>query len=197
MRSQNPESSPRSGWAVCSSDPTRQMLMSWARGTRGSAWWRAARVKISHCGAGEETIINKRTMKRRIIRAIPVAGKWWMHLFFSVCCLLSISQLAAARGTDFNGSSVNARAQDAHAAIPDSQFAIVDFDGDRRPDLATVAMARFNSLHSRYWITFQLSNGGPQTVGVTAPAGGLVLFARDVNGDRALDVVLVTAWRHE
>src|SRR5487761_120208 len=136
-------------------------------------------------------------MTRAIISAMPGARKWWMHLFFLACCLLSISQAATARSTDFNRNSGNARAQNAHAAIPDSQFAIGDFDGDRRPDLATVEISRFNSLRSRYSISFQLSKGGPRTVGVTAAAGGLVLFARDVNGDRTLDVVLVTAWRHE
>jgi hypothetical protein len=120
-----------------------------------------------------------------------------MQLFLSGCCLLSISHVATAHGSDFSRSTGNAQAQNSRAAIPDSQFAIGDFDGDRQPDLATVEIARFNSLHSRYWISFQLSKGRLQTIGVTGPAGGLVLLARDVNGDRALDLVLVTAWRHE
>jgi hypothetical protein len=120
-----------------------------------------------------------------------------MQLFLSVCCLLSISHVATAHGSDFSPSTGNAQAQNSQAAIPDSQFAIGDFDGDRQPDLATVGLARFNSLHSRYWISFQLSKGRLQTISVTGPAGGLALLARDVNGDRALDLVLVTAWRHE
>lgn len=119
-----------------------------------------------------------------------------MRLFLCLG-LLSIAHPAPARGTDFSPSVGNARALNAHAAIPDSQFAIGDLDGDRRPDLATVKIDRFNSLHSRYSISFQLSKGEPQTIGVTAPAGGLTLFVQDVNGDRALDVVLLTAWRHE
>lgn len=120
-----------------------------------------------------------------------------MQLFLSVCCLLSISHVAAAHDSDFSRSAANAPAQNSRAAIPDSRFAIGDFDGDRQPDLATVEFARFNALHSRYSISFQLSKGRPQTIGITAPAGGLVLLAQDVNGDRALDLVLVTAWRHE
>jgi hypothetical protein len=120
-----------------------------------------------------------------------------MQVFLSVCCLLSISHVATAHGSDFRRSPGSGQAQNSRAAIPDSQFAIGDFDGDRQPDLATVEIARFNSLHSRYWISFQLSKGRLQTIGVTGPAGGLVLLARDVNGDRALDLVLVTAWRHE
>jgi hypothetical protein len=120
-----------------------------------------------------------------------------MRLFLSICCLLSISHVAAAHDSDFSRSAANAPAQNSRAAIPDSRFAIGDFDGDRQADLATVEIARFNSLHSRYSISFQLSKGRPQTIGITAPAGGLALLARDVNGDRALDLILVTAWRHE
>jgi hypothetical protein len=89
------------------------------------------------------------------------------------------------------------QAQNCAASIPDSRFAIGDFDGDRQPDLATVETTHFNPLHSRYWISFRLSEGRAERVGVTGPAGGLVLLARDVNGDRAMDLILVTAWRHE
>lgn len=114
----------------------------------------------------------------------------------SVCCLLSISQVAA-RASDLSRNTANASGQNSRAAIPDSRFAIGDFDGDRQPDIATVEIAHFNSFHSRYSISFQLSKGRPQTIGITAPPGGLVLLARDVNGDLALDLVLVTPWRHE
>ena len=120
-----------------------------------------------------------------------------MQFFLALCCLFSISQVAKAHGCDFDRSTRDPQKQNSLAPVPDSQFAIGDFDGDRQPDLATVEIARFNSLHSRYSISLQLSKGGPQRLGITAPAGGLALLARDVNGDRALDVVLVTAWRHE
>jgi hypothetical protein len=133
----------------------------------------------------------------RVGRAWRGARKRGLPLFLAVCCLLPISVRAAVRGCDFSGSTCNAPSQNSPIAVPDAQFAIGDFDGDRKPDLATVEMGRFNSLHSRYWISFQLSKGRMQTIGVTGPAGGLVLLARDVNGDRALDLVLVTAWRHQ
>jgi len=132
-----------------------------------------------------------------MIRALQGTRKCSTHFFLALCCLLSIAHAATAHGSDFSRSAGKAQAQNSGAAIPDSQFAIGDFDGDRQPDLATVEIARFNSLHSRYWISFQLSRGRLQTIGVTGPAGGLVLLARDVNGDRALDLVLVTAWGHE
>jgi hypothetical protein len=73
-------------------------------------------------------------------------------------------------------------------------FAIADFDGDNLPDFATVQTGQMNPLQTRYWIGFQLSGGSRQSVGITAPAGGLQLTSRDINGDSFLDVVVTTAW---
>lgn len=120
-----------------------------------------------------------------------------MPLFLALCCLFSISQVAKAQEYGFSASTRGAQTDNSLAAIPDSQFAIGDFDGDRQPDVATVEIAGSNPLRWRYSISFQLSKGRLQTIGVTGPLGGVVLLARDVNGDRALDLVLVTAWRHE
>jgi hypothetical protein len=75
-----------------------------------------------------------------------------------------------------------------------SQFAIADFDGDKRPDLATVHAGVSSSWDTQYWIAFQLSGGSRQTLGITAPTGGLQITSRDVNGDSFLDVVVTTAW---
>lgn len=75
-----------------------------------------------------------------------------------------------------------------------SQFAIADFDGDRRPDLATVQVGHSSSGDTQYWIAFQLSGGSRQTLGITAPNGGLRITSRDVNGDDFLDVIVTTAW---
>jgi hypothetical protein len=75
-----------------------------------------------------------------------------------------------------------------------SQFAIADFDGDNRPDLATVQVGHSNSWDTHYWIAFQLSRGPRQILGITAPTGGLQITSRDVNGDSFLDVVVTTAW---
>jgi hypothetical protein len=86
------------------------------------------------------------------------------------------------------------RSAPAPSALAMSQFAIADFDGDSRPDLATVQVGPNYSSDTRYWILFRLSTGLPQSVGVTAPAGGLQLASRDVNGDSFLDVVVTTAW---
>ena len=74
------------------------------------------------------------------------------------------------------------------------QFAIADFDGDLRPDLATVQIGHSDSWDTQYWIAFQLSSGARQTLGITAPTGGLRIASRDVNGDDFLDIVVTTAW---
>jgi len=76
-------------------------------------------------------------------------------------------------------------------------IAVGDFDGDSRPDVATVQMGQASPSHARYWIHFQFSTGLKQSIGVTAPIGGLQIASRDVNGDNRLDLVVSTAWRSE
>jgi hypothetical protein len=72
-----------------------------------------------------------------------------------------------------------------------------DFDGDNRPDLATVQMGQASPSHARYWILVQFSTGLKQSIGVTAPVGGLQIASRDVNGDSSLDLVVSTAWLNQ
>jgi hypothetical protein len=76
-------------------------------------------------------------------------------------------------------------------------IAIADFDGDSRPDLASVETSLGSSRNTRYWIAFHLSAGQGQTVGITAPAGGLQIATLDVNGDSFPDVVVTTAWTNQ
>lgn len=75
-----------------------------------------------------------------------------------------------------------------------SQFAVEDFDGDGRPDLATVQGGQSGAFGTRYSIDFRLSTGLQQTVVVTALTGGLQLTSRDVNSDHFLDVIVTTSW---
>jgi hypothetical protein len=72
------------------------------------------------------------------------------------------------------------------------QFTIEDFDGDNRPDIATVLDGPSVAVNNHYRITFQLSSGGSQNIDLAAPVGGLDLSSRDVNGDDFLDVVVTT-----
>lgn len=77
---------------------------------------------------------------------------------------------------------------------PGLPFAIADFDGDRRPDVANVQAGDNASGASTYWIQLQLSAAGRQSIQLDAPRGGLLIEARDVNGDNTIDLVLTTAW---
>ncbi len=72
-------------------------------------------------------------------------------------------------------------------------FAIADFDGDKRPDFASIHGGQSDSS-TDYWIQLQLTGSGEHSFRFDAPAGGLVIEARDVNGDHAVDLVLATAW---
>jgi hypothetical protein len=78
-----------------------------------------------------------------------------------------------------------------------AHFAIADFDGDSRPDLATVNVVQSSARNTRYWIAFHLSGRSSQTLGITAPTGGLQIASRDVNGDSFPDVIVTTAWTNK
>jgi hypothetical protein len=83
-----------------------------------------------------------------------------------------------------------------HAKLP-SRFAIADFDGDNRPDLATVEIGQIGPSRARYWIGFQLSTGPQQMIGLNAPVGGLNITSLDVDGDQSLDLIVTTAWLNQ
>jgi len=77
---------------------------------------------------------------------------------------------------------------------PNLSFSVADFDGDSRPDLASVQAGRSDSVRTDYWIQLQLSATGRRTFRIVAPLGGLQIASRDVNGDNAPDLILTTAW---
>ena len=80
------------------------------------------------------------------------------------------------------------------SAGPGPQFAIADFDGDLRPDLASIQVGANIAGSADYWIQLQLTSAGRQSIHLVAPAGGLLIEARDVNGDHAVDLVVSSAW---
>ena len=82
----------------------------------------------------------------------------------------------------------------AASAGPGLTVAIADFDGDHRPDLASIQTGRDGCGGSAYWVQFQLSTAGRQSIQLVAPPGGLRIEARDVNGDHAVDLVFTSAW---
>ena len=115
----------------------------------------------------------------------------------SLSCSRAVSLAFALALLCFVGSASSANAASAGTSPSrqvTSQFAIGDFDGDRRPDLATVQAGQSSSPDAQYWVVFQLSTGPRRTLGITAPGGGLQVTSRDVNGDSFFDVVVTTAW---
>ena len=112
-------------------------------------------------------------------------GKWIVVLLF--CAIFCFG----TRGTGLTTQRVGAFA---HGTAAGTHFAIADFDGDNRPDVATVETGLIGTSHARYWIGFRMSAGARQTIGVNAPVGGLEIASRDVNGDNIIDLVVSTAW---
>jgi hypothetical protein len=122
---------------------------------------------------------------------------WWLPIdgCSRRCVRVALLLLCAVMGFAAHGKAFpSTQATGALSTQPTSPFAIADFDGDSRPDLATVQVGQINASRARYWIRLQMSTGSRQSIGVTAPIGGLQIVSRDVNGDNALDLVLTTAW---
>ena len=106
-----------------------------------------------------------------------------------ICLLLlfGVSCVGRANATDLQNGPV--------AAVgPGSQYTIADFDGDLRPDSASIESATNSLGRTSYRIELRLSEVGRQSIQVVAPTGGLQIEARDVNGDHTVDLVLSTAW---
>jgi hypothetical protein len=81
------------------------------------------------------------------------------------------------------------------AANGNAPFALADFDGDKRLDIASVQVGQISASETRYWIHFQLSSGLRQFIPLNAPTGGLRIASLDVNGDTFVDLVVTTIWR--
>jgi hypothetical protein len=71
-------------------------------------------------------------------------------------------------------------------------LAMADFTGDSHPDLATLELDRLDSSRAHYVIEIQLTEGGRQSLELTAPAHSLVITPMDVTGDGTLDLVVRT-----
>lgn len=79
---------------------------------------------------------------------------------------------------------------ESHSRAAGMLFAVADFDGDWKPDLAVREVDGRPSLRTRYSIRVKLGAGEELTFAVNAPFGGVRVAARDVNGDKLLDVVV-------
>lgn len=77
-------------------------------------------------------------------------------------------------------------------ALRSTQFAIADFDGDLKPDLAQVRVMRDGSLNSQYSVDFNFSGGHRPGINIVGPSGGLQITSRDVNGDKFADLIVTS-----
>lgn len=123
---------------------------------------------------------------RRCLRDRLVSAKFMKVFlrFLFVACLV-VSGITSADAENSPVTSAKARLT----------FAVADFDGDLRPDQADVRIGQSTVSQTDYWVQFRLTAAQRQMILVVAPAGGLEIAARDVNGDHAVDLVLTTVWR--
>lgn len=80
---------------------------------------------------------------------------------------------------------------------PNLSFSVADFDGDSRPDLASVQAGTRDAISADYWVQLQLSAASGQTFRIVAPMGGIKIVSRDVNGDKVPDLVLTRTWTEQ
>ncbi len=115
------------------------------------------------------------------------------HLFFRF--VISVLFLGLVNGA----TAVRAFAENLPATSPGPglTFAIADFDGDRRPDFASVQAGQNRSSSSDYSIQIYLSEIGRQSIDIVAPVGGLLIEARDVDGDHTIDLIVSATWRKQ
>lgn len=118
--------------------------------------------------------------RRRIVRL-------GIHTLAMVCLTLVLLPLQACANSRLKSTP------SADAGQNFARFVIADFDGDQKPDFATVHVDESHIRSTDYSIHLRLSQGLESAIGLTAPSGGLQLFSRDVNGDDFQDVVVRTA----
>jgi hypothetical protein len=135
-------------------------------------------VRVSAANFGKCMALRERIATRRYL------------IFVAIILFLLLGLVGGSARADNRNEGVAALGASA-------QFAIEDLDGDLRPDLASIQAGQSGFSRTDYWIQLQLSAAGRQFIRVVGPAGGLAIEARDVNGDRAIDLVLVTAWHRQ
>ena len=136
-----------------------------------------------YCASNSRTLMVRDSLRTRSTRGFVGLNFLVLAFLFG----LFGSGVAAAAGTEVQNPPI--------ASVgPGSSFAIADFDGDKRPDLASVEGGQIGSASTNYSIQLHLTTYGRQAIQFIAPNGGLAIEARDVNGDHAVDLVLTTAW---
>jgi hypothetical protein len=120
-----------------------------------------------------------------------VANSGWVLPVALLCLLGLVTGIALQpRDTDAFAPAHNVTL----SRLSGIRVAIADFDGDWKPDLATVETASLARARANYAIHLQLSAGADSSFLISAPDGGVRVAARDVNGDSFPDVVVSSVW---
>jgi hypothetical protein len=116
----------------------------------------------------------------------PVRG---LSLWFCLLLLFGLEGSRTARAADIPNAPLTSVGQGA-------QSAIADLDGDHLPDSASVQSGPGAGSMSTYWIQVHVA-AGLRSFPVVAPAIGLMIKARAVDGRNAADLVLTTVWSRQ
>jgi len=121
-------------------------------------------------------------LKRTIHRLFPVA--------IAILCVSALVILLPAVHRDLNRPAT--RLIRSALAQGSTHFAIADFDGDLRPDLAMIRVTRNGAPTTEYSLELKFSSGKRAPIGLIGPAGGLEVSPEDVNGDQFADLVITS-----
>jgi len=114
--------------------------------------------------------------------------KWWFPAALLCFFCLEIGLGLQVSLTDLSQPDKRAK----HDGPAGMHFAIADFDGDRKPDLAVIEVASQHWVGTNYSVHLWLSKGAESAFGVSAPSGGVRVAARDVNGDDIMDLIVTS-----
>jgi hypothetical protein len=144
-------------------------------------WTRPGMVFLANLDLnGSATNLITRTSLRRCLGS-AISISFWLCVAMGFVTAAQASAKSVQSATDV-------------AAGTESPFALADFDGDKRLDVATVQVGQIGASDTQYWIHFRLSSGIRQLIPLTAPLGGLRIASQDVNGDSFVDLVVTTVW---
>lgn len=136
-----------------------------------------------------ETGLSGDTAAPNLPLRIRGRGSLGRGLFVALCFLLVVV-LSGLRTAQAAGRMTTVAAPSRSGLL----FAVADFDGDHRPDVANVQTGMTGASSGDYLVRLRFSTSGRRYIRVVAPRGGIRIEARDVNGDHAPDLIVASAW---